>query len=447
MVFLIRYTTGIICTPMLQAKAQALNLPPMVETNHDTFSTAFTVSCDHVDSGTGVSAVNRSKTVRALSDPTSTADHFRRPGHIFPLVSRPGGVLERRGHTESCTDMCKLVGLKSVVGCISELMNDDGTMMRLSNCVEFSLKWNLCIITVQHLVTYIQSRKLASEIPSPSLNSKHEMVFSAECELPIGFYQFGFLGVWKMKIFTSLKDRSEIAVVSLGDLSREGLLTRVHSGCFTGNVFGSLRCDCGPQLAVSAKMIESEGHGMILYISSHEGRGIGLANKIRAYQIQSEEFLDTYEANHKIGFPQDMRTYHQIAEIFSILGVKNITLLTNDVQKIEQLQNYVSSTKPVEVGDNAFNSHYLNTKKDKQRALAQNSPSPLVQRHHCKRSQPSSQPPPPPPQLLFQTPSQSPSRSPSQSPPQSPSQAQSTLLHPFPFVPGQTFPICAQDKK
>lgn len=366
MAFFIRYTSGIICAPMTGERAAQLGLPPMIDNNTDPKKTAFTVSCDTENTSTGVSAEDRARTVRALAEPASKPSQFRKPGHVFPLVARPGGVLERRGHTEASADLCQFAGLKPVA-VIAELANKDGTMSRLKECYAFARKHGLVITTVEALVEYKKS--LAFQ--------KHYVEVLAECEVPIQ-RQDKYLGVWTMRCYRSYPDGlSRHVVLIKGDIvaSKEPVLVRIHSECFTSHVIGSRKCDCSQQMDIALAIIEKAGCGLAIYVDGHEGRGIGLHNKIKAYSLQNSKQIDTYEANKELGFPVDMRNYDTPRAILHQLGLSKIAILSNNPTKVKAFEDMVVRVVPIVCEPNEHNADYLSAKRIYEKNQALVSPS------------------------------------------------------------------------
>ncbi|UMP03425.1 bifunctional 3,4-dihydroxy-2-butanone-4-phosphate synthase/GTP cyclohydrolase II [Amycolatopsis sp. EV170708-02-1] len=352
MAFLVRHTTGIVCVPMPGERCDELGLPQMVADNTDTHGTAFTVTVDHAGTGTGVSAADRAGTVRALADPHTTPDHLRRPGHVFPLRARPGGVLSRAGHTEAAVDLAKLAG-GSGVAVIGELVAPDGSMLRGDLLAAFATYHDLPVLTVAELIRYRRTTECLVE-------------HVADATLPTRFGEF------RARAYRSTSDGSEHLAITLGDVSaagstRDGVLARVHSECLTGDVFGSLRCDCGTQLDQALRTIQAEGRGVVVYLRGHEGRGIGLAHKIRAYSLQ-EQGLDTVDANVAQGLPVDSRSYDVGAHILAKLGVRRLRLITNNPAKYAGLDSYgleIVGRVALPAVTTAENLSYLHTKKER----------------------------------------------------------------------------------
>ncbi|BFL72763.1 GTP cyclohydrolase II [Anaerococcus nagyae] len=346
------YGKGLICTPIGSKVAERLNLEPMVATNTDNHSTAFTVSIDHVDTTTGISAYERADTIRSLSELSTKPSDLRRPGHVFPLVAREGGVLVRDGHTEATIDLMQLAGLEEV-GICCEIMADDGHMLKGQAVKDLAEKLGLKMTSVEAIKEY-KLEKLRKE---EMLIEQTDVI-----NLPTDY------GTFKALSFLDKENGEEHIALIKGDINKEDVLCRVHSECLTGDVFGSHRCDCGSQLHKSLEMIEKEGSGVLVYLRQ-EGRGIGLFNKIKAYKLQ-EEGYDTVDANIKLGFPADMRNYKVAADILEELGVKSVRLLTNNPDKIEQIEKYnikVNNRVPIEIHSNDIDKIYLKTKADRMR--------------------------------------------------------------------------------
>ncbi|MBR4322598.1 bifunctional 3,4-dihydroxy-2-butanone-4-phosphate synthase/GTP cyclohydrolase II [Treponema sp.] len=341
------HAKGLICMPMSQSLALKLGLYPMVAENTDNHETAFTVSIDHVSTTTGISAFERSVTAQKCVDDSSVATDFRRPGHMFPLIAKKGGVLVRNGHTEATVDLCRLAGLKEC-GLCCEIMDDDGRMMRGEKLQDMAKKFGFKFITIKALQDYLR------------VNEKH-VVREAKAKMPTEYGDFDIYGY-----VNDITGEHHVALVK-GDLTDgENVLCRVHSECLTGDVFGSRRCDCGPQLQAAMKRVNDEGRGVILYMRQ-EGRGIGLINKLKAYKLQ-EEGLDTVEANVRLGFKPDLREYWIGAQILRDLGCKSLRLLTNNPEKIYGLDGFglkVNERVPIEIPAQKYDAFYLRTKRDR----------------------------------------------------------------------------------
>lgn len=342
--FMATHGKGLICMPMSEEYVQKLKIPQMVQQNTDNHETAFTVSIDHVATTTGISAEERSITALGCVAEDAKPEDFRRPGHMFPLLAKPNGVLERSGHTEATVDLCRLAGLKEC-GLCCEVMREDGTMMRTPELMELAKKWDIKFITIRDLQNYRKCHeKLVAQMAVVQMPTKYG-----------DFTAYGFVN--------KLNGEHHVALVK-GEIGQgENVLCRVHSECLTGDTFGSLRCDCGEQLAAALTQIEEEGRGILLYMRQ-EGRGIGLINKLKAYELQ-EQGMDTLEANLALGFAGDEREYYIGAQILKELGVKSMRLLTNNPDKVYQLAEFgiaITERVPIQMDATSHDLFYLQTK-------------------------------------------------------------------------------------
>ncbi|MBI4417925.1 MAG: bifunctional 3,4-dihydroxy-2-butanone-4-phosphate synthase/GTP cyclohydrolase II [Ignavibacteriales bacterium] len=346
--FFLKEGRGVVCAPLSNERAVELRLEPMVDANTSLHETPFTVSVDYVHgTTTGVSAADRAVTVRALIDPSARPADFARPGHIFPLRASEGGVLRRAGHTEAVVDLCRLAGLYPA-GVLCEILSEDGTMARVPELMRISAKFGLKVITVRSLIEYrMQRETLVQKVVSTRLPTR--------------------IGEFQLHLYRSQTDEKEHIALTKGEIvPDQPVLVRVHSECLTGDVFGSLRCDCNEQLLAAMQMVEKEGRGVVLYMRQ-EGRGIGLVNKLKAYRLQ-DDGLDTVEANEKLGFRPDLRDYGIGAQILRDLGVSKMKLMTNNPKKVVGLHGYgleIVERVPLEVDSNFHNEGYLKAKRDK----------------------------------------------------------------------------------
>lgn len=342
--FMIREGRGLVCAPITEDRARELDLPPMVTRNTDYHGTAFTVSVDHIDTTTGISAAERSRTIHALIEPGARPQSFRRPGHVFPLIAKKGGVLRRAGHTEAAVDLAIMCG-SYPAAVICEVIKEDGTMARLPDLYEFAKSHNMKLISIKDLIHY--------------RNEKEKLVNrEVEVRMPTDF------GAFTAMAYTNAVDEKEHVALVKGKIdSNQPVLVRVHSECLTGDVFHSHRCDCGPQLAAALKQIDEAGSGVLLYMRQ-EGRGIGLINKLKAYKLQ-EQGLDTVDANIQLGFAPDLRDYGIGAQILKDVGVRKMRILTNNPRKIKGLEGYgieIVERVALQMEENEDNTAYLHTK-------------------------------------------------------------------------------------
>jgi len=361
--WMVRHTSGYLCAPMPNEYADRLELPLMVARNEDVRSTAYTISVDAADrTSTGISASDRAHTLRVLADPESTPDRLVRPGHVIPLRAVEGGVRERAGHTEAAVDLMRLAGL-APVGVIGEIVTDDGDMMRLPGLIEFGERENLPVTTVAALIEWLSTWHAGQDLAGPVLTAVPEssrVSFEVETGLPTEH------GDFRVRAYRDQETGADHVAIIAGDPAKDaaGAVVRVHSECLTGEAFGSLKCECGPQLDAALAEIQDRG-GVVVYLRGHEGRGIGLINKLRAYRLQ-EDGLDTLDANVALGLPADARDYRAASAILADLGIERVRLLTNNPEKVRQLEAHgiaVTERLPLVVGVGAVNTGYLDTKR------------------------------------------------------------------------------------
>lgn len=342
--FMVTNARGLVCMPASEDILSRLDICPMVENNTDNHETAFTVSIDHISTTTGISALERATTILKVLDENAKIEDFRRPGHIFPLIAKKNGVLERTGHTEAAVDLARLAGLKPA-GVICEIMNADGTMARTPDLMEYCKKHLLKIITIKDLVEYITKSNYVENVVTATLPTEY--------------------GVFKISGYIDNRNGEHHIALYMGDIADgKPVLTRVHSECLTGDVLGSSKCDCGNQYKEAMRRIAKEGRGVLIYMRQ-EGRGIGLINKLKAYSLQ-ENGLDTVDANIALGFPEDLRHYDVSAKVLLNLGVTSVNLMTNNPTKINELEQYgikVNKRVPIEVEHSHIADFYMNTKK------------------------------------------------------------------------------------
>ncbi len=356
--FFVNHTSGVICAPITEERAEELDLPLMVAQNTEAMRTAFTVTVDlRAGTSTGISAHDRALTLRAIVDPSATAADFARPGHIFPLRAREGGVLKRAGHTEAAVDLARMAGLKPA-GVLCEIVKPDGTMARVPDLVEFAKEHGLVFISIADMVRYRRrTEKLVARVSEARIPTVH--------------------GDFRAVVYESVIDGEQHIAFVMGDpAGRQDVLVRVHSECLTGDIFGSLRCDCGPQLEQGLARIAEAGEGVVVYLRGHEGRGIGLGHKIRAYGLQDEGY-DTVDANLQLGLPADSREYGIGAQILVDLGVTTMKLLTNNPAKYGGLDGFgleITSRESIEIEPNPQNLAYLVTKRERMGHLIENLP-------------------------------------------------------------------------
>jgi 3,4-dihydroxy 2-butanone 4-phosphate synthase/GTP cyclohydrolase II len=359
--WMVRNTSGFLCAPMPDEFADRLELPLMTQQNQDPRGTAYTITVDAADRlSTGISAADRAHTLRVLADPSSQPDSLNRPGHILPLRAVEGGVRERGGHTEAAVDLMKLAGL-SPVGVIGEIVGDDGEMMRLPGLIDLGERENLPVTTVAAIIDWLQEWHCDTDVPVVvPVPESSRVDFEVETTVPTTH------GPFKVRAYRDRMTGADHVAIVAGTPGATGSLVRVHSECLTGEAFGSLKCECGPQLDAALDTIQRDG-GVVIYLRGHEGRGIGLINKLRAYRLQ-EDGLDTLDANLALGLPADARDYGAATAILEEMGINSVRLLTNNPEKVRQLEErgvQVTERVPLVVGVGAFNESYLETKRDR----------------------------------------------------------------------------------
>ncbi|KQO99380.1 bifunctional 3,4-dihydroxy-2-butanone-4-phosphate synthase/GTP cyclohydrolase II [Leifsonia sp. Leaf264] len=359
--WMVRNTSGFLCAPMPDEYADRLELPLMTTQSQDARGTAYTITVDASDRvSTGISAADRAHTLRVLADPTSQPESLIRPGHVLPLRAKEGGVRERGGHTEAAVDLMKLAGL-SPVGVIGEIVADDGEMMRLPGLIELGAREDLPVTTVAAIIDYLQEWHCDTDVPvATPIPESSRVDFEVETTVPTTH------GPFKVRAYRDRQTGADHVAIVAGTPAASGALVRVHSECLTGEAFGSLKCECGPQLDAALDTIQRDG-GIVIYLRGHEGRGIGLINKLRAYRLQ-EDGLDTLDANLALGLPADARDYGAATAILDEMGITSVRLLTNNPEKVRQLEERgvtVTERVPLVVGVGAFNESYLETKRDR----------------------------------------------------------------------------------
>lgn len=360
MAWIVQHSSGLVCAPMPRDVADRLNLPIMVERSQDTRTTAYTISVDAAEGvTTGISASDRARTVNVLADPTSGPHNLIRPGHVLPLRAVDGGVLERPGHTEATVDLLRLAGLNPV-GVIAEIVAEDGDMMRMPGLEELAERDNLPLTTVAALVSYLEVNPLPARLEGEL--DRHRVAFEVETTVPTEN------GTFRMRGYRDHSTGTDHVAIVAGNPDGEDVLVRVHSECLTGEALHSLKCECGPQLDEALRMIEADpAGGVVLYMRGHEGRGIGLVNKFKAYKLQ-EQGLDTLDANLALGFPADARDYTAAARMLDEMGIRSVRLLSNNPEKKRQLEQFgikINNLVPLVVGLGEFNTGYLNVKRDR----------------------------------------------------------------------------------